>query len=352
MSTAGTSPYVLLEPPLWRSLLARAAIFRSARAALARLTMATEGMQAVQLVLIELDLAARKLADLDCDDDTAVETLAREWLAVITQTIDGKPAGPDERQLLIELQTLVSAASVDDPFGELFEAVQAQAEALYGAGWRRSRLSVAHMLSHPRNADLAADPYAVTAMTPWPPDAQSAEVELRIFCDKFGPAAYAAVPMVLTHEFVCHVPAHQDKAKNDSDFAEGFLDWAAYYFLDQWASKIDAQLAPAARQHAERLKAVLERRPEAPEVHARAIGHMAARCLIAWLERDRGLSKDESIARVARLAVQLNLVDRPLDVKDHFVGLLSWQDPPPPLAEALRSWVADPTEAERLLEVM
>jgi hypothetical protein len=352
MSPGSTSPYIQLEPALWRSLLARAAIFRSTRAALARLTVATQHMQAVQLVLIELDLAARRLADLDCDDVTAVATLARDWTAVITHTIDGRPAEPDERQLLIELQELVTTASVDDPFSELFEAVQAQAEALYGEYWRRSRLSVAHMLSHPRNADLAADPYAVTAMTPWPPDAQSAEVELRIFCDKFGPAAYAAVPMLLTHEFVCHVPAHQDKAKNDSDFAEGFLDWAAYYFLDQWATKIDPQLAPAAREHAERLKAVLERRPEAPEVHARATGHMAAKYLVAWLERDRGMSRDESIARVARLAVQLNLVDRPLDLKDQLVSLLSWQDPPPPLAEALRCWVADPSKAERLLEVM
>jgi hypothetical protein len=351
MSAVGTSPYAGLEPDMWRSLLARAAVFHAVRASLARLTDITDQMRAVQLVLLELDLLARNLAGLDCDDSTAVDSVVRGWKQVIVQTIAGRPAGAEERALLLELQDRIGTAKVEDPFKELFESVQTQAGALYGPSWRPTRLSVAHTLSHPRNADLKLDPYAVTAVTRLPPDAQAAEVELRIFCDEFGPAAYAAVPMLLAHEFVCHVPARQGKAKNDSDFAEGFLDWAAHYFLDRWASKIDRQLAPAARRHADRLKGVLERRPDAPEVHARAMGHLAADNLVAWLEGDLGLSTEESEARVARLAVQLNVLDRPLDLKDRFVGFLSYSDLPPQMQEALRSWVADSVKAEQLLEV-
>ena len=42
--------------------------------------------------------------------------------------------------------------------------------------------------------------------------------------------------------------ARQDRASNESTFAEGLLDWVAYVFHEQWAGKLDVELAPAARR--------------------------------------------------------------------------------------------------------
>src|SRR5262249_6071823 len=199
-----------------------------------------------------------------------------------------------------------------DPFREIFVGISSLASALYGSAWRRATLRVAHIRSHPRGGAPPLDPYAVTATTPWPPDETDAAVELLIFCDQFGPAAYAAVPILLTHECVCHVPARQDRAKNDSAFAEGFLDWAAYFFLDQWAGKLDTALAPAARQHARELRHVLTRRTDTPEGRARMVGHEAAETLLAWFENDCGLGPYESQLRGAQPAGPLHQFERPL----------------------------------------
>ena len=53
-------------------------------------------------------------------------------------------------------------------------------------------------------------------------------------------AAFAAIPVVLTHECVCHVPARQWPPSNESYFAEGFMDWAALYYGQLWAGALPA----------------------------------------------------------------------------------------------------------------
>ena len=86
----------------------------------------------------------------------------------------------------------------------------------------------------------------VTAMTPWPPDIE-AVVELHVHHDDFGPAAFAALPILLTHECVCHVPARQDRASNDSTFAEGLLDWVSDVFTSSGPeSSTSSSLPPLA----------------------------------------------------------------------------------------------------------
>ena len=174
---------------------------------------------------------------------------------------------------------------------------------------------------------------------------------MRIECEMFGPAAFAALPLLLTHECICHVPARQDRAANDSPFAEGFLDWAAYVYYENWVVKLDHTFAPAARRHAELLRGILTSDP-GREGDARRTGHQAARNLQTWFEVACGHQAAEAMLTVARLAVQLNIVDRSLEDKDHFVSLLGWPLPPP-LQEALHAWEADDTaaEAEALLDV-
>lgn len=335
---------------MWRGLLGRAAVYHATRATLARLCDEVDRYDALRLVMIELDMVVGQSSGVDGDDLAVVADVVRQWEVVIARTLCREHVEKEALRLLEDLQGKIGSATGDDPFHSLFQGVQAQAQALYGAYWRPSRLSIAHSRSHPRGGDLAQDPYAVTAVTAWPPQPQGATVELQIWCEKFGPAAFAALPILLTHEFVCHVPARQKDAKNDSEFAEGLLDWAAYYFLHRWAGKIDPELAPAARTHADRLKHVLAARTASSTVRARRMGHDAAENLVVWLEQECRLPIDECETRVALLAVQLNQVERPLDIKDQFVSLLSWAPIPPHLAERLRAWVAGGTPAEQLLD--
>jgi hypothetical protein len=190
----------------------------------------------------------------------------------------------------------------------------------------------------------------VTAMTPWPPDIE-AVVELHIHHDDFGPAAFAALPILLTHECVCHVPARQDRASNESTFAEGLLDWVAYVFHEQWVGKLDDELAPAARRHAEALRSVLGRRTDSAEGRARQVGHIAAEVLRGWFETHCGHGPDESKLAVSQLGVQLNTVDRPLADKDHFVSLIG-QPLPPELEVVLHAWEAGRAPASAILDAI
>jgi hypothetical protein len=252
-------------------------------------------------------------------------------------------------RLLADVRASLGHVCGADPFRAMFEAVERESRALYGSAWRPVALSLAHIRSHPRAAHPAEDPYAVTATTAWSDRSgrDEAEVELQIFGERFGPAAYAAVPMLLTHECVCHVPARQDRVRNDSTFAEGLLDWAAYHFLSLWAVKLDRGLGPTARKHAERLKSVLARRMTR-EGAARQFGHDAAGNLAAWFESECAMSAEESIHRVARLAVELNMVDRPLVLKENLVSLLYW--PPPKVEQDLHSWVQGTMTTEQFLD--
>jgi hypothetical protein len=341
MSPLTVSPYQHLEPDRWRGLLARGAVFHASRRILDRLCDVAEQIGEVQIALLELNSIAEYVSR--GRDNDVVASVARDWEQALDRLL-ARVDDADATDLLVELKALARSACSEDPFHLIFHAIQAQAEALYGRYWRPATLSLAHTLSPPRNSD----PYAVTALTVWP--LERGVVELHIFCDRFGPAAFAALPILLTHELVCHVPARQDKPKNDSEFAEGLLDWAAYFFLDQWAAKVDRQLAPAARRHAERLKEVLDRATD-NSIHARRLGHRAAHNLRGWFESECDLSSDESRTRVARLAVELNQEDRPLNAKDRFVAAVSSPSIPPRVEAALRSWVVGETHAGRLLDV-
>lgn len=347
MSAAGASPYDGLEPWMWRSLLARAAVFHATRTKLSAFCDMSRG-GAVQGALRDLEMWAQECSVQDIDDESTVAWVVQQWDSALTRTLGLQHLDAAARDLLVELQTLIRRASGTDPFHEIFAGISSLASALYGSAWRPATLWVAHTRSHPRGGTGAPDPYAVTATTPWPPDELQAFVELQIFCDGFGPAAYAALPMLLTHECVCHVPARQDRAKNDSAFAEGFLDWAAYFFLDQWAGKLDTGFAPAARRHARELRYLLTSRPDTPEGRARLVGHDAAETLLAWFENACNLDPHESQLRVAQLAVQLNQIERPLWDKDYFVSRLGCPIPPE-LQAVLKDWEAGRAGADALL---
>jgi hypothetical protein len=340
------TPYADLEPVLWRAILARGAIYHALRTRLVALGDLAGQPGAIQSVLSDLDLYVRECAADDVDDETAVRRVVELWDTVLTQKLGMVQLEADARRLLAEAQVLAREACGMDPFQRLFERISERAKGLYGAAWRPATLTLAHVRSHPRSAAVAQDPYVVTARTPWPGDAETSAVQLLIFCDAFGPAAYAALPILLVHECVCHVAARQDAVKNDSIFAEGLLDWVAYHFLDIWAGTIDQGLSPAARMHAQKLRDLLTQ-PNTPAGRARQLGHVSAETLRAWFESSCDYPPHAAKARVSVLAVELNQVNRPLTEKDVFVSKLS--DPfPPDLEAALRIW-EDDQDTEALL---
>jgi hypothetical protein len=340
------SPYVGLEPAMWRGLLTRAAVLHATRTRIPMFCELLDRDHLVQLVWLNLITRINEYSSDDLDDDAAVARVVRAWDDQLLATLGLAQLEADVRQLLADLRELVCLARGTDPFLQIFTGVAAQAKAVYQNGWRNAALGLAYLGEHPRRS---RDPYAVTAVTPWPPDDAVAEVELRIQPELFGPAAFAALPMLLTHELVCHVPARHDCAANDSTFAEGLLDWVAYFYHDNWAVTIDRELAPAARGHAESLRHILTW-STGSEGLARRIGHQAARDLQVWFESECGHAPGEAEQSVAQLAVQLNTVDRSLAEKDHFVSLLG-PSVPPPLAEVLHGWEAGELPAEALLDV-
>jgi hypothetical protein len=344
-----TAPYKYLSLETWRNMLVLAVIFHAARARLARLYDMGTQTTSVRSVLDQLALAAREASTSgDEDEDAVVSRAVKTWDADLDSVLARRTLEPDVRQLLTEVRRLVSCCVAHDPFQMLFQAIEAKTQEVYGEAWRPAVLSVAHINSHPRpGAQAETDPYCVTALTPWLPDVPTAEIELLVYCDKFGPAAFAALPMLLTHECVCHVPARQDKAKNDSLFAEGFMDWAAYRFFHGWAGAVDPELAPAARTHAKGLMHVLTQRGLGKEAAARLRGHEAAESLFSWFEQECGLPYDEVGPRVARLAVELNQVDSSIEMKDYFVSMLELPFPPG-LGDLLHEWIAGDINAGQL----
>lgn len=342
-----------MPPEKWRNLLARAVVFHATRNMVGRLSELADQVPEVARALLELEISAAEAAERYCEDSEAVGEVVKVWYDALGVAMRSRVLSPSARALFDEIRLSLRDHVVDetghDPFTVMLQNIEREASMLYRDAWRPTVLSVLHRRTHPRSALPAADPYPVTSAVVWPPAADAVEIELHVFCEKFGPAAYAVVPMLLTHECVCHVPARQDGAKADSPFAEGLLDWAAYYFLDAWAMKLDPRSGPAIRKHAQQLKVVLLGDAATSAGVARRVGHDAADNLRAWFEQRLGLPYDASRVRVAEFAVRLNVVDRPLAAKDNLVSRLGWPLPPD-LDRALTAWSDGVVPTEALLD--
>jgi hypothetical protein len=313
------SPYPALDAETWRRLLAHAALLRAVSARLTELDLAL-GRPPFQSAVAALSTAALASCGAN-DDDQAVRQATERWredLGRLAALVDG-----NERELLDELGRRAADATAEDPFETLFAGVATKAKAVYGACWQAAELSVAWLAAPPRR--YAPDRFAVTATTV--PGATPV-VEVLIYADGFGPAAYAAIPSLLVHECVCHVPARQGGAvSNASPCAEGFMDWAARFFFDRWMLELDAALAPAARHFARGLENAVTL-AETVEGAVRIRGRNAADVIGARLVAKSGLTPAEAEAWTARLAVELNCTEAPLARKDRFVVALNGEWPP------------------------
>lgn len=337
---------------VWRNLLVRVVIFHATRGMIGRLCDLADQVPAVRKALLELEEAAEDAAAQDIAEAEAVAQVVQAWCAALKRAMRRRALAPAARTLFAEVHDrLGDGVCSEDPFVAILRNIEVQARIVYGDAWRPTELTIRHLNRHPRRTEPDADPYPITAALVWPPAPDGAMVVLRVHCDAFGPAAYAAVPMVLTHELVCHVPARQVEARADSAFAEGLLDWVAYHYLEMWATKLDRDSAPVLRKHAEELRTVLMRDRSTRAGIARHVGHDAAGNLQVWFEQRMALDPADARKWVAQLAVELNVVDRPLQIKDNLVSRLSWPLPPD-LDAALRSWTVRDMPAEKLLDMV
>jgi hypothetical protein len=348
--TDGAPPVRRFEPGRSRrSLLVRAAIFHAVRARLGRLCELQQD-SAVRAVMSGLDRAVQTCMTGDLDDRTLVTVVAGRWVAELAEIRLWRGIEPEVERLLVDLQELAGAARPGNPIAAIFDRIESLSRELYGGAWRPATLTVTPLTRHPFGLDPDRDPYALTAEISWPPEPPPAQVTLWIY-DGFGPDAYAAIPILLIHECVCHVAAVQEKAKNDSQFAEGFLDWMGHHFLRLWAAKLDSLSASAAESHAARLSQLRANQVTVEARRARRLGSLAATDLAHWFHSECRMGLEESSHRVAMLAVELNLTRRSIATKDQFVSLLALPFPPA-VEEKLHAWTEGLATSEELLDLL
>jgi hypothetical protein len=241
---------------------------------------------------------------------------------------------PDAKLLLAELRDSLLDMSPEDHLARTFSLVSTLAQGLYGEAWSTPRLTVARF-ARERRVDVT------TAVH----DGDSREVKVIMNIESLSPVDFATLPQRMAHACIVHLINPLDGTA-DSVFLEGFMDWASRYFCSRWASSVDPLMASSIRQ--------LATRPmfRAPEVQGRMqrLGSLLAENLVNWLERTGGLNIADSQARVAQLAVDLNKVDRPVEMKDDFVLLCHHMSISPVMESRLLLWLNDRMTPEQLLD--
>lgn len=287
---------------------------------------------------------ACRAAALTADDDAqAIVQAAADWSTKLDAAIDTGASGGDPTVAVVQgLRSDISTLQHVDRFEELFIAVTDHAAEVYGDAWVDPTFRLDWLDEPPRNG---ADPYGFDALTLTGPPPM---IELSIYPDGLGPAAYSALPWVMVHEAVCHVAARPiGTPDNASSFAEGFMDWAAAHFFRSWMSALNPPLAPMALDHQARFDPFVTR-PTTAMGAARIQGRQAANTLMTWVETMHGKPNATARALVAALACQLNVVDgHPLEAKDAFVARIIDPSRPPGFETALLDCLeqrADPAD--------
>lgn len=265
------------------------------------------------------------------DDGEAIARLVDAWSERL-EALLSIAHRQEERSVLEALRTLVPKAADEDPFANAVGVLADAASALYEDSWVDPTVTVGFLSRHP-SPDHPG--YAIRALT------AGGEIRLMIHAAGFGPSALAALPALLVHELVCHVPARQHPVDNRSPFAEGFMDWAARYYGRVWAARLPAPQAAIYVENEERLyEAVASSEPQLATVRRR--GRRAAQYLAIALEQHHGYEQARAQSAVASLAVSLNVVDAPTYAKDGFVARLPYSED-----EHLPELVVDVLEGRR-----
>jgi len=174
-------------------------------------------------------------------------TLARQ-IDLIVET-----AALDESGLRFygSLKRDLAKAVPGDPIGELLGRVSDKARSVYGQDWIVPESEVVYLGRHPRASHtIDGDPYTATAETDLEPRPQ---VKVRILGTHFGVEAYCSLPMIITHEFVSHVPSYPRRNSQPGLFNEGFMDWASLTFFRHWCHELSPTLNSLVLSHGDEL---------------------------------------------------------------------------------------------------
>jgi hypothetical protein len=245
---------------------------------------------------------------------------------------------------LDRLQKIACDARAVDPLKIIFGHLAGNTKRIYGANRTRTvDLKREWLISHPRGEPRSgqyADDYHINAETYV--KGSTATVELQIFLDHFDVFSLLAVPMLLTHELVAHTQAREDRNDDNSIWAEGVMDWVSFFFFERWAPKVDLPLG-LMKAHGEQLA---KDRMFSP----RDTGRIAADNFVQWLTLNPSVQR-EPVAKynTARLALQVNVIDRPLPEKDRFASRMANIRRDAALQQGVTDWLHDHATAADLL---
>jgi hypothetical protein len=326
-----------LPTATWRGLLCRAALLETRAERLGAFSaLVGSGSIAIRSVLDGLHLSATRAAQAT-SDQAAIIAAEQYWKAKLKQALQTPGLTSAEIDLLRELITRPASGVPVNPFDALYQGVAKHAAELYGGAWPGTPdLSVLPLATHPRQPP---DPYALTAQTK--PTSSGVVVELLVQPDGLGPATFLTIPMVLTHECVCHVVELSAGApvNNQSPFAEGFMDWLSGYHLRRWLPLLCPGMAASAIVHAGLISAAAVP-PGHRQYSPRLVGWTAAYELVSQLMSLQKLQPPAAETLVASLAIRMNLSRGSGNERDVVVQLI----------ELKRLTIADPTLRSVLLE--
>jgi hypothetical protein len=323
-----------LPTATWRGLLCRVALLQARADRLGAFSdLVRNDSTAVRGVLGDLHLSATR-AGQAASDPAAIIAAEQDWQTKLEQALQTPGLTSDETNLLRDLISRPTTGAPVDPFDALYQGVAKHTAELYGGAWLDTpELSVLPLAAHPRQPP---DPYALTAETKRTPS--GVVVELLIRPDGLGPATFLTIPMVLTHECVCHVVQLSAGApvNNQSPFAEGLMDWLSGYHLRRWLPLLCPGMAASAIVHAGLLSAAAVP-PGHRRYSPRLVGWTAANELVSQL-MNLGVPAAETL--VASLALRMNLSRGSGDERDAVVRRIELQ----------RLTIADPTLRSVVLE--
>jgi hypothetical protein len=326
-----------LPTATWRGLLCRAALLQARAERLGAFSaLVRSGSTVVRSVLDGLHLSATR-AGQAASDGAAITAAEQDWQAKLREALQTPDLTVAETDLLRDLTSRPATRATVDPFDALYQGVAKHAAELYGSAWPGTPvLSVVPLISHPRQSP---DPYALSAQTERTPS--GLVVELLVQPDGLGPATFLTIPMVLTHECVCHVVdlAAGAPVDNESPFAEGLMDWASGYHLRRWLPLLCPGMAAAADVHHTLFSAAavpVGHRHYSP----RLIGWTAASELVSQLIGIEKLGRSAAETLVASLAIRMNLSRGSSEERDVVVQRI----------EIKRLTIADPTLRRVMLD--
>ena len=283
--------------------------------------------------LIPVLTEAYEIARVESARSDSDENAFRSAVRVLGHYINYRMVDIGRDAELERLKEVVDSADVCDPIKQIFQHIARNSKNVHRSNSCRTvALDREWLTNHPigeSRPGVYSDPYHISARTRVV--GETAVVELQVYLDRFDVVSLLAVPALFTHELVCHAHAREDRNNDHSLWAEGMMDWVASYFFEKWVVKLDMPYG-LTKIHGGYLR-------DQRMTRWRYTGRLAADRLVSWLMQDSSV-RHVSVAKAvcANFALQVNLTNAPLPVKDKLASRLNIIQRDKSLQEAIRSW--------------